>query len=196
MSVSWPNRVQSTRPFGRWRVTTWHRLARATDPRRLDLAEAYGAAGFRAERPEELHQTLATALNHKGVAVIDVAVSKEENVFPIVPAGKSIGEMMVTDHAKANANLTKVATAKGVKLPDKLDKKHAMMVDKMTKLSGKEFDTAYVSEMVEDHKKDVAEFEKAANELSDPDLKAFAKETLPTLKKHLEKIEQIRDAKK
>ena len=109
---------------------------------------------------------------------------------------KKFGEMMVTDHAKANANLTKVATAKGVKLPDKLDKKHAMMVDKMTKLSGKEFDTAYVSEMVEDHKKDVAEFEKAANELSDPDLKAFAKETLPTLKKHLEKIEQIRDAKK
>ncbi len=61
----------------------------------VKLAEAYGAAGFRAERPEELHHALSTALNHKGVAVIDVAVSKEENVFPIVPAGANANEMIV-----------------------------------------------------------------------------------------------------
>ena len=61
----------------------------------VKLAEAYGAAGFRAERPDELHDTLAAALNHKGVAVIDVAVSKEENVFPIVPAGANARDMIV-----------------------------------------------------------------------------------------------------
>jgi acetolactate synthase-1/2/3 large subunit len=61
----------------------------------VKLAEAYGAAGFRAERPEELPHTLAAALNHKGVAVIDVAVSKEENVFPIVPAGANARDMIV-----------------------------------------------------------------------------------------------------
>ena len=59
------------------------------------LAEAYGAAGFRAERPDELHDALTAALNHDGVAVIDVAVSKEENVFPIVPAGANARDMIV-----------------------------------------------------------------------------------------------------
>jgi len=61
----------------------------------VKLAEAYGAAGFRAERPEELPHALAAALSHKGVAVIDVAVSKEENVFPIVPAGANARDMIV-----------------------------------------------------------------------------------------------------
>ena len=61
----------------------------------VKLAEAYGAAGFRAERPDELPDALAAGLNHKGVAVIDVVVSKEENVFPIVPAGASARDMIV-----------------------------------------------------------------------------------------------------
>ena len=61
----------------------------------VKLAEAYGAAGFRATQPDELHDVLSAALNHKGVAVIDVVVSKEENVFPIVPAGANANDMIV-----------------------------------------------------------------------------------------------------
>jgi acetolactate synthase-1/2/3 large subunit len=61
----------------------------------VKLAEAYGAAGFRAERPDELPHAFAAALNHKGVAVIDIAVAKEENVFPIVPAGANARDMIV-----------------------------------------------------------------------------------------------------
>ena len=61
----------------------------------VKLAEAYGAAGFRAERPSELHDVLQAGLNHKGVAVIDVVISKEENVFPIVPAGANARDMIV-----------------------------------------------------------------------------------------------------
>ena len=61
----------------------------------VKLAEAYGAAAFRATRPDELHDVLSAAINHKGVAVIDVVVSKEENVFPIVPAGSNANDMIV-----------------------------------------------------------------------------------------------------
>jgi acetolactate synthase-1/2/3 large subunit len=61
----------------------------------VKLAEAYGAGGFRATRPEELAPTLEAALAYKGVAVIDVVVSKEENVFPIVPAGANSRDMIV-----------------------------------------------------------------------------------------------------
>jgi acetolactate synthase-1/2/3 large subunit len=63
----------------------------------VKLAEAYGAAGFRAERPEELRDVIEAALNHKGVAVMDIVVSKEENVFPIVPAGANARDMIVQD---------------------------------------------------------------------------------------------------
>ena len=61
----------------------------------VKLAEAYGAAGFRAERPAELHSVLKAAIEHKGVAVVDIVVTKEENVFPIVPAGANARDMIV-----------------------------------------------------------------------------------------------------
>jgi len=61
----------------------------------VKLAEAYGAAGFRAERPSELRDVMEAALKHKGVAVVDVVVTKEENVFPIVPAGANARDMIV-----------------------------------------------------------------------------------------------------
>jgi len=60
----------------------------------VKLAEAYGAAGFRAEKPSELGNVLKAALNHKGVAVVDIVVTKEENVFPIVPAGANARDMI------------------------------------------------------------------------------------------------------
>ena len=60
----------------------------------VKLAEAYGAKGFRAERPAELREVMEAALNHKGVAVMDVVISKEENVFPIVPAGADARDMI------------------------------------------------------------------------------------------------------
>jgi acetolactate synthase I/II/III large subunit len=61
----------------------------------VKLAEAFGAVGLRAEKPDELHDVLAAALSHKGVVVVDVVVSKEENVFPIVPAGASSSDMIL-----------------------------------------------------------------------------------------------------
>jgi acetolactate synthase-1/2/3 large subunit len=63
-------------------------------PDLVKLAEAYGAAGFRAERPAELREVIEAALRHKGVAVVDVVVSKEENVFPMVPAGADARQMI------------------------------------------------------------------------------------------------------
>jgi acetolactate synthase-1/2/3 large subunit len=60
----------------------------------VKLAEAYGAFGARATSPDELAEVLEAGLSHKGVAVIDVVVSKEENVFPIVPSGANARDMV------------------------------------------------------------------------------------------------------
>jgi acetolactate synthase-1/2/3 large subunit len=60
----------------------------------VKLADAYGAFAARATKPEELSGVLEAALSHKGVAVIDIVISKEENVFPIVPAGANSRDMI------------------------------------------------------------------------------------------------------
>jgi len=60
----------------------------------LKLAEAYGAFAARAVKPEELPQVLEAGLAYKGVAVIEVVITKEENVFPMVPAGASARDMI------------------------------------------------------------------------------------------------------
>ena len=82
-----------------WQEMFYDRIYSEVDisvaPDFVKLAEAYGAAGFRAENPSELHDVIEAALNHKGVAVMDIVVSKEENVFPIVPAGANARDMIV-----------------------------------------------------------------------------------------------------
>jgi putative membrane protein len=59
------------------------------------------------------------------------------------------------------------------------------MHDKLAKLSGAAFDRAYMQAMVADHKKDVNEFRVESKSGKDPEIKAWAAKTLPTLEEHL-----------
>ncbi|MEO8936089.1 MAG: DUF4142 domain-containing protein [Burkholderiaceae bacterium] len=106
-------------------------------------------------------------------------------------AVKDFGAKMVTDHTKANEELTKVAAAKGVTVPGTIDKPHQRDIDKLAKKSGADFDKAYVKDMVSDHKTDVSDFQKEAKSGKDSDIQAFAGKTLPTLQEHLQMIEGI-----
>jgi putative membrane protein len=104
---------------------------------------------------------------------------------------KSFGKRMVDDHGKANDELKSLASQKDVTLPADLGSKHKATYDRLSKLSGKEFDRAYMNEMLKDHREDVAEFEKASKSATDPDVKGFASRTLPTLQEHLSEAERI-----
>lgn len=61
----------------------------------VKLAEAYGAEGYRISKPEELEETLTKALKSPNTAIIDVIVRREENVWPMVPSGASLDEMLL-----------------------------------------------------------------------------------------------------
>jgi putative membrane protein len=102
---------------------------------------------------------------------------------------KAFGKRMEQDHSKANDELKKLAGDKGVQLSTSLDSKHKSKVDKLTKLSGADFDKRYMSDMVNDHKEDVKKFQKEADKGKDTDVKQFASKTLPTLKEHLQLAE-------
>jgi len=61
----------------------------------VKLADAYGAVGLRIEKPEEVRPVLEKALSIPNVVFVDVRIPPEENVYPMVPAGSPITEMIL-----------------------------------------------------------------------------------------------------
>lgn len=104
---------------------------------------------------------------------------------------KNFAERMVTDHAKANNELKALAAKKNVTLPTEMDAAHQSRLNELKGMTGAEFDRAYVETMVADHQASVQLFENQADEKNDPDSSAFAQKTLPTLRMHLEAIQNI-----
>ena len=106
-------------------------------------------------------------------------------------AVKQFGRRMVDDHSKANQELMTLASSKGMTLPTALDDKHQKDVAKITATSGAEFDRAYSKMMLKDHEQDVKEFERQSTRGGDPEIRAFAARTLPTLQEHLQMVRTL-----
>jgi ribosomal protein L31E len=78
-----------------------------------------------------------------------------------------------------------------------LSEKHKHKQQELSKLSGEEFDRpymqyrAYMQYMMQDHKKEVNEFEQNARRITDQDVKKWASSAVPVLKEHLQKAQTI-----
>jgi putative membrane protein len=107
---------------------------------------------------------------------------------------KQFAQRMIDDHGKANQQLMQLAQAKGVEPGPPKSSKHQRLYGRLSKLEGAEFDRQYVKEMVKDHQQDVAEFRRMSQRADDPELKAWAASTLPTLEEHLQQIRGIQEA--
>ena len=99
--------------------------------------------------------------------------------------------MMVSDHSAANEQLKSLAASKDIKLPSSPSMSQKATKAKLEVMSGATFDKSYVKGMIKDHEEDIKEFQKEAASGRDPEAKAFAKATLPTLQAHLNKIQSI-----
>ena len=64
-------------------------------PDYVKLAEAYGAVGLRATRPDEVRPALEEAIRLRRPVVLDFVVKMTENVFPMIPTGGSIKDMLL-----------------------------------------------------------------------------------------------------
>lgn len=104
---------------------------------------------------------------------------------------KKFGQRMVDDHSKANDQLKQVAEQQHIELPTEPSAKDKALKARLEKLSGEQFDKAYMHDMVKDHRTDVAEFAHEAKMGKDPAVKSFAESTLPTLREHLKLAEKI-----
>ena len=123
----------------------------------------------------------------------EVALGKMARQKAVDRRVRNFGALMVKDHEKANDKLAVLAKAKNILLPFNPLAADQKSIDDLKKKSGKDFDKAYVENMIEDHQNDIKVFENAVKNCQDPDLKAFAKKSLRTLRNHLDAINTIYD---
>jgi putative membrane protein len=154
----------------------------------------------------------------KEVRLSEIALAKTQNA-----GVKAVAQRMITDHSQANAKLRQLAEQKGLTVPAEntfaaddanwnnplitgaepvkdayLLKTDLALADyqdfrQLKSLSGREFDQAYARDMVMDHENTIIEFEAASRLLTDPELKAFAEQTLPTLRMHQQMVRKLND---
>jgi putative membrane protein len=106
---------------------------------------------------------------------------------------RSYGRMLVQDHSAANEKAMSLAKAHDLAPPTEPNDEAKQLHDKLAKLSGAAFDKEFTDEMVKDHKQAIAEFEAQAS--GSGDVANFAKDTVPTLKKHLKTAQSLSTAK-
>lgn len=128
----------------------------------------------------------AGAANQAEIALGKLAVGRAAS-----PAVKEFGTTMVADHTKAYEELAETAKGKGVAVPTEPTAAQKRTAARLEKLSGAAFDRDFAAVMVEDHKKAVSLFQHEATNGRDPDFKAWAAKTLPTLQQHLQMAQHL-----
>ncbi|SKC99809.1 putative membrane protein [Chitinophaga ginsengisegetis] len=99
---------------------------------------------------------------------------------------KAFGALMIKDHGAGNEKLKALAASKNIILPDSVSNHQQKMKERLEKKKGEAFDRAYISMMIDDHKRDIRAFKSAAKNAADVEIKAFALDNLPILSAHLD----------
>ncbi len=106
-------------------------------------------------------------------------------------AVKAFGTRMVAEHRKAGDDLKEAAKEENIGLPTDLTAKDQATYDRLSKLSGAEFDQAYAQDMVKDHQQDLRDFQREANHGNDDVIRGFASETVPMIQQHLDQAKEM-----
>ena len=111
------------------------------------------------------------------------------------PQVKSFAEKLQKDHMEANEKLKSLASSKGMTVSTTIDPAAQGKLDELEKLSGAELDRAYLENFgASAHQETITLFERQGRDGQDPDLKAFAEQTLGVLRSHLELVQQLQPA--
>jgi putative membrane protein len=158
---------------------------------------AYGQTSQqRGSQTDDSFLSRAMEMNQAEIDISRTALEKTQN-----PRVKEYAEMMVQDHTQALDKLRNEAG--GGQTQVQLSKQHQQLRDRLSGLTGTQFDTEYMNAMVRDHQQAVQMFEKETNSTdtgasqrqkpdSDTDTDAqIAREMLPTLQKHLKQAQQF-----
>jgi putative membrane protein len=134
-------------------------------------------------------KTFATEAAQGGLAEVEMSQLALQNGTS--PQVKQFAQQMVTDHTKANQELSQLAKTQGLDLPSQVDAKHKSAMEGLEGMHGSSFDSIYMQNMVQSHQQVIADFEKEAQNGSDPGLKSFAQKYLPILQQHLKMAKSV-----
>ncbi len=159
------------------------------------MAGGQGASGAARKsglsRADEGFLTQAAQNGHAEVEASKLAMEKASD-----PKVKEFARKMVEDHTQANQELEKLASSKGVDLPDGpslLQKGKSKLM--LSTADGESFDRRYADSMgVEAHEDNIELFEEAVKEAEDAEVKAYAQKVLPKLQEHLKMAKQLADS--
>jgi putative membrane protein len=104
---------------------------------------------------------------------------------------KAFGTRMVAEHTKAGNELKEAAKEENIGLPTDLSAKDQTTYDRLSKLSGADFDQAYAQDMVKDHQQDLRDFQREANHGNDDVIRSFASATVPMIQQHLDQAKEM-----
>ncbi len=104
---------------------------------------------------------------------------------------KQYGQTLATDHQQAEDKAVELAGKMNVEVPDQPLDKQQQTYQKLSQLSGEQFDRHFLKYAVKDHKKDIREFSEEAQQTDNDQVAQFARLSLPTLRKHLEIAQQL-----
>jgi putative membrane protein len=107
------------------------------------------------------------------------------------PAIREFGERMVADHTRANDQLLALANTDRIALPKAPDAEHQAMLERLTKAQGNAFDRDYIHGQIVDHQMTAQLLGYEIGSGEDPQLKAFASQTLPVVLQHLRMAQRI-----
>jgi putative membrane protein len=105
------------------------------------------------------------------------------------PRVKEFAQMMVQDHTKAGNELREIVQQANLQL-EQGDQEHQDLIERLSKLSGAEFDREYMEAMVNDHEDAVSELERRTDN-ENPQIRQYAANTLPVVRQHLERAQEI-----
>jgi putative membrane protein len=130
---------------------------------------------------------LATGgMNEIGLSQTALSKSSNEEV-------KQFAQKMIDDHTAAGEELKSLAASKNVMLPATMDSKHMSLNNKLSGMTGMDFDKEYMKAMVKDHQDTVSLLAKEANSGKDADAKALASKLLPIVQGHLQMARTMMD---
>jgi putative membrane protein len=134
-------------------------------------------------------QTFADVASQDDLTEIELGLLALQNATS--PHVRQFAQRMVSDHTQAAHELMQVAKSQNLELRTQIDAQHKSDVDRLRGMKGEEFDTAYMLDMLQEHRKGVLDFQKQAQSGSDPALKSFAQKYLPALQQNLQMAQSI-----
>lgn len=148
-----------------------------------EVAEEHNDAKFetRADEKDAEFMVDAATINLEEIRLSQIAATNGK-----LQEVKDLAAMMVTDHQKAYDQMKELAAKKQISIPTALPDKEKEEADKLSGKMGKEFDKDYCDKMVNGHKDAITKFEKASTDAADADIRMWATEMLPSLRKHLD----------